>query len=263
MNLIEDIRRRDFNSFINLWEHSSIHSKMDIVTEISKYGLLNNIKWIYYYHIHFYKDFDSLSIYTTKIINEASLYDNIHIIEWMNSFGIFEYNHNAADNASMSGNINVLNLLLSYEREGVRSFMYSYMAIVRAIIGDHIQVLIWFYVNHKFYFPEEEMDIIVIVSLMGKYDCLRWICDYFPHKIQNNICLKYIINKDTSKDIYECLNILILLIDRGYTIPDDNISEYFEDKYLDIILFFRDNGCNIRNNITKESDNIWLSKHNL
>ncbi len=80
-------------------------------------------------------------LYKNYIINNASLYGHIQVLEWFKNSGYeFEYDEWAINYASKYGNIQVL----EWFKNSGYEFKYNINAINYATINGHIQVLEWF-----------------------------------------------------------------------------------------------------------------------
>jgi hypothetical protein len=271
MNYLDCIDRRDLTGFKELWDGNPSIPIEIVISNISRRGYIEFLQYIYAYC----KYTDTPFIYNSEAINEAAAFKHIDIIKWFESISSdvkFELNYKAVDNAATSGSIDILSLLLSYEKENRHGFLYSHMAIIGAVEQNNISVLFWFYDNRKFRFPDMEFADIIDTALVGHHHCLCWFNEYFPDKVQERISLSNIMDLDDdiiADDISDCyikdiIDTLQFLISKGYYIPIYDIRSYFMDRFISIIALLSRNGYNIRNNVEKGSiSDKWLNKHKL
>ena len=80
-------------------------------------------------------------LYKNDIINNASAYGHVQVLEWFKNSGYkFKYDENAIKWASCNGNIQVLEW---FKNSGFE-FKYNDNAFIRAYENRHVQVIEWF-----------------------------------------------------------------------------------------------------------------------
>jgi hypothetical protein len=132
-------------------------------------------------------------LYKNDIINNASAYGHVQVLEWFKKSGYkFKYDEWAINEASSNGNIQVL----EWFKNSYYEFKYDKWAITYASQNGHIQVLEWFKNSgYKFKYNKYALDTT----------CFK-ILKFFSYKIN----IKKLLNGQIKLFLLKHLNLKLL-----------------------------------------------------
>jgi hypothetical protein len=153
------LHKTDLNIFVI--QNNKVLYKNDIINCASFYGHIQVLEW--YKNSGYEFKYDIWAIYL------ASKNGHIQVLEWFKNFGYeFKYNNNAINNASRNGHIQVL----EWFKNSGYEFKYDENAIYYASIYGHIKVLEWF--KNSGYEFKYNNDAINMASYYGQVEVLKW-----------------------------------------------------------------------------------------
>ena len=182
-------------------------------------------------------------LYKNNIINNASCYNHIQVLEWFkNSEYEFEYSETAIFFASMHGHIQVLEWLKNF---GYNCKFYYTLAINYASKYGHIQVLEWFKnSDYEFKYNEEAITY-------ASQNCHIQVLEWFKN---SGYSFKY--DERAINGASENGHIQVLEWFKNSSYKFKYNKKIFKTKIIKILKFYCNN-CNIKK-IINWSSNIFI-----